>query len=269
MLDITLSYQVVTGDCRDLIAEIPDAAVTLWVTSPPYAQNKPYEPGLDWEGLYSLISDVASAALPKTAPEGYCFVNFGETTKYPRTMAELYQQAFTSAGWAAHSRRIWLKSFARCTLTGAMCHSTIPAAEWECLWTFRCPPCTKEQVRNRNLSLRGVWQATGDAAYAEHPAPFPPSLAAQAIEVWSDPGDLIVDPFAGVCSTGVAAISLGRRFIGLEQDPHWAQVGTQRLAATNPPLPFDAAPSAPPSAQSDLFSTTDAADDAPDTEETT
>jgi DNA modification methylase len=53
---------------------------------------------------------------------------------------------------------------------------------------------------------------------------------------FTDPGDLILDPFAGSGTTGVAAIRLGRRFVGWERDAKYHDVATRRLAATREQL---------------------------------
>ena len=55
-----------------------------------------------------------------------------------------------------------------------------------------------------------------------------PALARQAIETYSDPGDLVVDPMCGIGTTLVEAIHTGRRAVGVELEPRWAQ-----LARTN------------------------------------
>lgn len=164
------------------------------------------------------------------------FVNFGETTKYPKTMAELYNNVFTKNGWLMHSRMVWAKQFAKCSLTGAMTAHTIPAAEWEYLWTFRKPPNSKEVHRCKNISLRGIWTADGGAKYKGHPACFPVDIPKQAIMVWTDPGDLVVDPFCGTGTTGVAAINLGRRFIGIEIDKQYHALAVKRLYDAQEPL---------------------------------
>ncbi|MBV8270002.1 MAG: site-specific DNA-methyltransferase, partial [Planctomycetaceae bacterium] len=44
------------------------------------------------------------------------------------------------------------------------------------------------------------------------------------------PGQVVLDPFAGSGSTGVAALSEGRRFLGIEQDPRSAEIGRARMA---------------------------------------
>jgi DNA modification methylase len=67
------------------------------------------------------------------------------------------------------------------------------------------------------------------AARTGHQTQKPQSLMRELIQLFSDPGELIADPFAGSGSTGVAAIAEGRRFIGWEKDPHWAEVAQARI----------------------------------------
>lgn len=61
-----------------------------------------------------------------------------------------------------------------------------------------------------------------------HPAKMLPALARRAIETYSDPGVLVVDPMCGIGTTLVEAIHLGRRAVGVELEGRWA-----RLAALN------------------------------------
>jgi adenine-specific DNA-methyltransferase len=50
-----------------------------------------------------------------------------------------------------------------------------------------------------------------------HPATFAEAFALDAVNVWSNPGDLVCDPFAGACTVGKACKVLGRRFVGAER----------------------------------------------------
>jgi len=72
----------------------------------------------------------------------------------------------------------------------------------------------------------------------QHPTQKPVMLAEFFINLHSKPGDLILDPFMGSGSTGVAAVKLGRRFIGIELDEHWHDMARKRIeeAETAPTL---------------------------------
>ena len=65
----------------------------------------------------------------------------------------------------------------------------------------------------------------------DHPHAKPPALLARLIRASSDPGGVVLDPFAGAGSTAVAAASAGRRFVGIELDPDYAELARGRGAS--------------------------------------
>jgi len=69
-----------------------------------------------------------------------------------------------------------------------------------------------------------------------HPCPKPLPLMTELVSLFTDPGDLILDPFMGSGTTLVAAKQLGRRAIGIELEEKWAEAAVKRLEATTPPL---------------------------------
>ncbi len=64
-----------------------------------------------------------------------------------------------------------------------------------------------------------------------HPTQKPLKVLNHLIKLATKPGDLVFDPFAGVMSTGVAALQLGRRFVGIEIDEHYYHAGSDRMLA--------------------------------------
>jgi len=62
-----------------------------------------------------------------------------------------------------------------------------------------------------------------------HPTQKPESLLYRVILSSSEPGDVILDPFFGSGTTGAVARKLGRNWIGLEQDPEYAQIAEARI----------------------------------------
>lgn len=67
----------------------------------------------------------------------------------------------------------------------------------------------------------------------DHPTPKPVGLLETLVRLFSDPGELILDPFAGSATTGVAAVHLGRRFIGYEKKLRWYTAARRRLRGTH------------------------------------
>jgi len=55
-------------------------------------------------------------------------------------------------------------------------------------------------------------------------------LATDHIATWSNPGDLVLDPFSGSGTTAKAAKELGRRFLGLEINPEYCAIAERRIA---------------------------------------
>lgn len=81
---------------------------------------------------------------------------------------------------------------------------------------------------------RSVWDIAATADQ-EHPAIFPVALAMACIESVTMVGDVVLDPYMGLGSTGLACIETGRDFIGIERNPGYfkiAQDRTETAAAT-------------------------------------
>jgi len=59
------------------------------------------------------------------------------------------------------------------------------------------------------------------------------------VRLFSNPGELLLDPFAGSGTTGVAALRLGRRFLGWEMNAEYAEIARRRLLAAREQLELD------------------------------
>lgn len=64
----------------------------------------------------------------------------------------------------------------------------------------------------------------------DHPAIFPEDLARDQIYTWSNPGDIVLDPFCGSGTTGKMALNMGRKFIGIEGSAEYVALAKQRIA---------------------------------------
>ncbi|MEC3974965.1 TRM11 family SAM-dependent methyltransferase [Amycolatopsis sp. H20-H5] len=63
-----------------------------------------------------------------------------------------------------------------------------------------------------------------------HPAKMLPAVSAHAIDHYTEPGDLVLDPMCGIGTTLVEAVHAGRRAVGIEYEPHWVDVARANLA---------------------------------------
>lgn len=62
-----------------------------------------------------------------------------------------------------------------------------------------------------------------------HPSQKPLQLMERCVEIWTKEGDTILDFAMGSGTTGVAAVSAGRKFIGIEKEKEWYEVAKHRL----------------------------------------
>ena len=114
------------------------------------------------------------------------------------------------------------------------------------LWATKAPKGSKHKYtfhyqemkdENGGKQMKTVWRfpAAGrpEKQFGKHPTQKPIALIERCLRASTNPGDLVLDPFAGAASTGCAALALGRRFIGSEIEPDYAEIGAQRLMAIN------------------------------------
>lgn len=77
---------------------------------------------------------------------------------------------------------------------------------------------------------RGIYtHCVNTGRQGEHPTEKPVPLMCEIIADFTQPAETICDPFMGSGTTGVAALQLGRKFIGIERDPKWFDLACRRL----------------------------------------
>ena len=86
-------------------------------------------------------------------------------------------------------------------------------------------------VSHADGSTDDLWRFARESGPYVHPTQKPVALIERAIRNSSDPGDLVLDSFAGSGSTLIACERLGRRFTGIELDPRYCDVSVERWEA--------------------------------------
>ena len=112
------------------------------------------------------------------------------------------------------------------------------------LWATKAPKRSRHKytfhyqemkAENGGKQMKSVWQfpAAGRAEkkLGKHPTQKPVALIERCLRASTNADDLVLDPFAGSASTGIAALSLGRRFVGCDIDPDYADLARRRLDA--------------------------------------
>lgn len=235
------------GDCLNVMGRIGDGSIDLIVTSPPYHLGKKYERDVTFGDYCQMMESSLIEWNRILKPGGYAVVNFGDYFNsgnrfydadvpacYPASI-NYFRWGVETAGMDLQATRIWRKQFARMGIPFVCNNHPRGVFDYEHIWTFRKRNGSKiEFVNDRKLSQRGVvgeeWK--GSAGISKHCAAFPVGLPKWAIEVYSHPGDLVLDPFGGSGTTGVACLELDRRFILIEKNAEYCEYARERLGLT-------------------------------------
>lgn len=91
----------------------------------------------------------------------------------------------------------------------------------------------KDFIKKPNSQMRSVWAvntpAMREKAHGKHPTQKPLDLLERIILASTNEGDLILDPFMGSGTTGVAAVKFGRKFVGIEKEQLFVGLAEKRL----------------------------------------
>ena len=115
-------------------------------------------------------------------------------------------------------RRTSARAAAGQDLTGAAGAKSFPDGLQGSVW-LTGQVCSREQRRGRYTPVS-----------ITHPGKMLPSIARYAINTYTQPGDLVADPMAGIGTTIVEAMHLGRDGIGVEYEPRWADLAAANIA---------------------------------------
>jgi len=261
-----MAWQILEGDCIDVMRTLPAESVDSIVTSPPYAMQRKATYGGVPESEYPAWTVAwMCEARRLLKPDGSVIINIrphvrnGQISDYTlRT-----RLALREAGWCEIDELIWHKP-----ASAPLGHIGRPRRSWESLHWFAthgkpfadpkaggAPVVRADAVaggRNgshihvaegmRGLTIAGRARVTDVARVAtsnergsdlnDHPAPFPPALAEWVGKLICPQGGTILDPFSGSASTGVACIRNGWDYIGIEAMPEYAAMSRKRLVHT-------------------------------------
>jgi DNA modification methylase len=147
----------------------------------------------------------------------------------------LEQYAY-DAGLYLYDHRVWIKdpTWANSKWTT----NTLKAvSEHEDLYIFWKPG---QQIIDRQKLTPDEWRAWGSRALWNmrsvrandiHEAMFPLELASRVVRLYSDENDIVLDPFMGSGTTAIAAITHGRKYIGIDKEEKYVNLARQKIAA--------------------------------------
>jgi site-specific DNA-methyltransferase (adenine-specific) len=247
------------GDCREMGLVVPPDSVDLVVTSPPYDSLRTYG-GATWN--FDIFKVVASELVKVLKAGGVIAWVVGDSVVDGSETGTSFKQAlyFKEIGLNLHDTMIYVKNsypfppkgryyqqFEYMFVLSKGHPKTFNGLLQDTAWIRKGkPPTTREKdgslvamtgCTGKKTRLRdNVWsynvgymKTTTDKSAYEHPAIFPDKLAEDHILSWSNPGDTVLDPFAGSGTALVAAKKLGRNYVGIEQNPEYIGIIQKRL----------------------------------------
>jgi len=91
----------------------------------------------------------------------------------------------------------------------------------------------KDQMHSFGALVSDVWTDIHRIRHSvrrdEHPCQLPVPLLERIVLMSTDPGDVVLDPFLGTGTTAIAAKTLGRHFVGIDIDPEYAKMATEKV----------------------------------------
>lgn len=219
------------GDCLAGMATLADRSVDHVIADPPYEAE-----------AHTKGRRVKRAGWCEALPLDFAAITSADRIAVAREMARLarrwivvfcqaeavqaWREALESGGAVYKRACVWVKPDGQPQLTGDR-----PGMGYESIVVAHAPGRSRWNgggrvgvyVENKNRS---------DLARTGHPTQKPLALMEALVRDFTDPGELILDPFAGSGTTGVACIRNGRRFIGWEQDAKYHALATKRLSET-------------------------------------
>lgn len=93
-------------------------------------------------------------------------------------------------------------------------------------------------VGRKKVYPHNVLHLATECSNRNHSAAFPIELPTWFIKLFTKPGDMVLDPFLGSGTTAVAAIELGRRYIGIDTEADYVELSKERIFETQIKLPM-------------------------------
>jgi site-specific DNA-methyltransferase (adenine-specific) len=255
--------------CLTTMGNMDSDVVDLTVTSPPYDNMRSYNNQIgdnvpEFQGYSFPFEDIAKELYRVTKPGGVVVWVIGDATIDEDETGSSFRQAlfFKKCGFKLFDTMIYAKP-----PRGASGNNKTYWATFEYMFVFskgypktinlikdrenkesrngdvgtkRLPDGTRAKIKRGGYGQFGrrtnIWEykngkghSTKDVIALEHPAIFPEKLAHDHIVSWSNPGELVYDPFMGSGTVAKMCLVDGRRYIGSETEKSYCNIAQKRI----------------------------------------
>ena len=249
--------KVYLGDAEELLMKVPDNFVDLIVTSPPYDNLRKYN-GVGDTWNHGKFKNIAGELQRVLKPGGVLVWNVNDKTEKGSEICTSFRRALyfmDNCGLRLNDTMIWEKTnpmpqvkqprynqvfeyifvFSKgapktfnpimvpCKCSGQDYDSTCKNMGGESGRTEKHFKINEEKVDSN------IWKFAIAQNKTKHPAVFPYELPYRHIRSWTNDGDLVLDPFIGSGTTALAAIDLGRKYLGFEMNEEYFNISKERI----------------------------------------
>ncbi len=248
--------QLITGDCLRVMAAWPDGCIDHCIVDPPFnissGSGRKSKNGLGWAFSSHVTMEETWDAFTKDEFFAFNVQWLREVSRVVKpngnmlvfgTYHNIYQLGFILQ--QVLERRIlnsvvWFKPNAQPNITAR----TLTESTEQIIWAVNGTPAKATgwtfnywdaKEMNDGKQMRNLWQfpvtPQRERANGKHPSQKPLALLERAVLLASKPGDLLLDPFGGAGTLGVAAAKHERDWLLIESEPAYAEIARKRLDA--------------------------------------
>ena len=248
--------QLYQGDCLEVMKQIPDGSVDMVITSPPYYNAREYSHWDSYESYLSWLSEVVSLCGKKIKSGRALAINVSCVLQPRKCRADnsvRYAIPYHLVGIAEKNGFefrddiVWVKPDGACPNRGQkfaqlrtpLLYRTNNVTEFILVFVRKgistddvLKKMSKEKKKRSHVGgeydRTNVWRFNPETR-GQHHAPFPITLPLRLLRYYSFAEDLVMDPFMGSGTTGVACINTGRNFIGIEKEEKYFNIAKERI----------------------------------------
>ena len=246
-------FLLYNGDCTELMSKLPPNLINTTITSPPYNIGKEYEKIMTVDDYINWCSSWIEQIYNLTKKDGALLLNLGylEVKDKGRNVPIPYL-LWDKTPFYLIQEIIWNYG------AGVSCRKILSPRNEKILWyvkdennyTFNLDPIRDPNVKYPNQKKNGklrcnplgknpsdVWQIAkvtsgskrSSKERTKHPAQFPNELIDKFVQGFSNPNDIILDPFIGSGTTAEMSLKYGRKCIGFEIREDYCEITVDRI----------------------------------------
>ncbi len=238
--------KIVAGDSKEVLANLPDNCVDLVFTSPPYNFGLDYSESPDdhrWDEYFDQLFGIFDECIRVLKFGGRIAVNVQPLFSDYIPSHHIISDFFMRRRLIWKGEILWEKNNYNCKYTawGSWKSPSSPYLKytWEFIEVFCKGDLRAKGDRTQaDISadefkqwVNAKWSIAPERNMREfgHPAMFPEELADRVLKLFSFRGSYVLDPFAGVGTTAVAAKKTGRHYLGIDISPEYCAAAERRL----------------------------------------